>query len=152
MKNKNLILLFFFIFLYSCSDRSFIAKKDLTQLTLSSVAGYLGYQWSDADIFTTIAGSGLGYLLGGYVGDFLEQDDYFFYKRELFSTLDFNEIGTSGYWKNSKSGNEGVIVVKSYFNIPECRLIEHIYVVKNSPSKYFDTACRKKDGTWQVIR
>ena len=129
-----------------------LQKKNLTQLTLSSATGYLAYQWSDADIFTTIAGSSIGYLMGSYLGEFLEQNDYYYYEKELINTLNLNEIGSSGYWNNSKSGNEGVIIVKNYFQVPECRLIEHIYVVKKNPKKYFDTACRSENGSWNVIR
>ena len=152
MKN-NLIYLLLIVFLVgSCTQNNLSSKKNLTQLTISSATGYLAYQWSDADIFTTIAGSSLGYILGSAIGEILEQNDYYYYKKELINTLELNEIGNSGYWKNFKSGNEGVVIVRSYFQTPNCRLIEHIYVVKNHPSKYFDTACRVENGSWKVIR
>ena len=152
MRSKIILILFSLIFICSCAQNNFTSKKNLTQLTLSSATGYLAYQWSDADIFTTIAGSSIGYLMGSYLGEFLEQNDYYYYEKELINTLNLNEIGSSGYWNNSKSGNEGVIIVKNYFQVPECRLIEHIYVVKNNPQKYFDTACRSENGSWNVIR
>jgi surface antigen len=152
MKGKIILILFSLIFICSCTQNNFTSKKNLTQLTLSSATGYLAYQWSDADIFTTIAGSSIGYLMGSYLGEFLEQNDYYYYQKELINTLNLNEIGSSGYWNNNKSGNEGVIIVKNYFQVPECRLIEHIYVVKKNPKKYFDTACRSENGSWNVIR
>ena len=55
--------------------------------------------------------------------------------------------------KSRSSGNKKTIqIVKNYFQVPECRLIEHIYVVKKNPKKYFDTACRSENGSWNVIR
>ena len=88
----------------------------------------------------------------GFIGDYFLKDDYYFYKKELLYILDDNSIGSKGYWKNHKSGNEGVIIVKDYFNNPHCRIIEHVYVNKNKPESFFDTACRENNGSWNVIR
>lgn len=152
MKNKLIILLILPFFILGCSDRNYSNKKKLSELTLSSAGAYLGYQFGDADIFTTLITSGTGFLLGSYIGDYLDQNDYYYYKNEAIFTLEKNKIGSSGYWKNFKSGNEGIIVVKSYFKSPQCRLLEHIYVVDNQPKNYFDTACREENGSWVIIR
>ena len=95
MRSKIILILFSLIFICSCAQNNFTSKKNLTQLTLSSATGYLAYQWSDADIFTTIAGSSIGYLMGSYLGEFLEQNDYYYYEKELINTLNLNEIGSS---------------------------------------------------------
>ena len=150
MKFKLLVLLFSF-FLTSCAQLS-NSKKNISELTFSSVGGYLAYQLSDADIFSTIIGSSVGLIAGGFVGDFLEKNDYYYYKVAALKTLDLNEVGTTEYWKNTKSGNEGVVKVKNYFQTPECRLIEHIYIVKNKTKNFYDTACRQSNGTWEIIR
>ncbi len=140
--------------LVSCSVG--IDKKNFAELVSSSVGGYLGYQLSDADIFSTAIGSSVGLLVGGYIGDYLNKNDYYYYKTSLLNTLDKNEVEASGYWKNHKTGNEGVIFVKHYYGNPECRLIEHKYIVKNTiknkTKNSFDTACRKNNGSWSVIR
>ena len=151
MKTIKFIILFFVISLSSCVSR-FVDKKDSTELITSSIGGYLGYQFSDGDIFTTVLGSTGGLLLGSFIGDYFLKDDYYFYKKELLYILDDNSIGSKGYWKNHKSGNEGVIIVKDYFNNPHCRIIEHVYVNKNKPESFFDTACRENNGSWNVIR
>ena len=127
-------------------------KKGLVELTSSSIGGYLAYQLSDADIFTTVLGSAGGLLLGDYIGEYLIKNDYSYYKEELLYVLDDNKIGSRGYWKNHKTGNEGMIIIKDYFKSPRCRLVEHLYIVKNKPKSYYDTACRENNGSWSVIK
>lgn len=139
------------LILISCTNNP-LSKKEVSQLTFSSAAGYLGYKLSDADFLSTLISSGAGYILGDYIGEYLEQNDYYYYKQELLAILDYNEIGASGYWKNNKSQNEGVIIIKDYFKTPNCRLIEHIYVVNKKQKNYLDTACRLDDGRWATIK
>ena len=124
---KKLTIISFLLVFSSCTNNP-LSKREISQITFSSVAGYLGYRLSDADFLSTLITSGAGYLLGDYIGEYLEQNDYYYYKQELLATLDYNEIGASGYWKNNKSQNEGVIVVRDYFKTPNCRLIEHVYM------------------------
>lgn len=147
----NKFLIFIFFLLGSCSYSSF-DKKEIAEIATSSVGGYLGYQWSDGDIPTTVIGSSLGLLLGGYIGEYLAKNDYYYYKTSLIETLENNQLGATGYWKNIKSGNEGVILVKNYYGDPECRLIEHRYIVRNSTNSFYDTACRLESGAWTLIR
>ena len=75
---------------------------------------------------------------------------------ELIKTLEKNDNEksiTTGYWKNPKSGNRGVIKIKGHFGKPECRLIEHIFINKRkTPSNAFDTACRQESGQWAMIK
>ena len=149
MINKLTILIL--LILGSCSY-STIDKQKIAEISSSSAGGYLGYQWSDGDIVTTVIGSSVGLLLGGYIGDYLAKNDYYYYKTSLIETLESNQIGSTGYWKNYKSGNEGVILVKNYYGNPECRLIEHRYIVRSSTNSFFDTACRLESGAWTVIR
>ena len=58
----------------------------------------------------------------------------------------------SGYWRNPKSGNKGVVKIKGYFGSPECRLIENIYVVDDQASNTFGAACREKSGQWAMMK
>ena len=148
---KKIIIIVSFLFLNSCSQLH-TSNKNLSEIALSSAGGYLAYQFSDADIFSTIVGSSAGLIVGSFVGNYLSRNDYYYYKNAVLGTLDLNEIGTSKYWKNIKSGNEGVVTIKNYFYSPECRLIEHIYVVGNTSKNFYDTACRENSGSWSIIR
>ena len=152
--NKIYLIVFLF-FISSCSsvlDNYSSQRRDLVKVTASSVGAYLGYKFSDADIFSTLLSSAGGILLGNYFNDYLDKNDYYYYQKALIETLNENQLGKSGYWKNIKTGNEGVVIVKNYYRSPECRIIEHKYIKKNTPKSFFDTACRENSGSWRVIR
>lgn len=152
---NKLLLIFFLMLTTSCSsllDNYSSKRRDLVKLTTSSAGAYLGYQFSDADIFSTLIASAGGILLGNYINEYLDKNDYYYYHKTLLETLNENQLGKSGYWKNNKTGNEGVVIVKNYYRSPECRIIEHKYIKKNVPKSFFDTACRENSGSWRVIR
>lgn len=149
MKNNFYILSIIILLLSGCSYSNY-DKKTIAEVTTSSIGGYLGYQLSDADIFSTVLGSAAGFIIGSYVGDYLLKNDYYYYKTSLLQILEKNQINSSGYWKNHKTGSEGTILVKNYFLDPECRLIEHRFIVKKKTNSFLDTACRNNDGSWAV--
>ena len=139
----------------SCTLSDF--NRDNFVKTSSSAAGrYIGYHLSDGDLFSTSIGSTVGLIFGSYLADFIGQDDYFFYKQETLKTLEINDNNESlvtGYWKNPKSGNTGVIKIKGYYGKPNCRLIEHVYINQNNIAQNsYDTACRAESGQWAMIK
>ena len=142
-------------FLASCSSSGNFDKTTLVKTTSTAVGGYFGYQFGDGDLFTTTIGSTLGAVFGSYLTDFVEQDDYYYFKEETLRILEINDNNSdvnSGYWQNPKSGNKGVIKIKGYFGSPECRLIENIYVVDDQASNTFGAACREKSGQWAMMK
>ena len=139
----------------SCSSILNTDRELFVKTTSSAVGGYLGYELSDGDIFSTTVGSALGIILGSYISEFLGQDDYYFYKKETIKVLEINDNNNfvrSGYWKNLKSGNEGVVVIKGHYGGPECRLIEHTFIQNDESKKSLDTACRAKSGQWAMVK
>ena len=139
----------------SCSSILNIDRDTVVKTTSSAVGGYLGYELSDGDIFSTTVGSAVGIILGSHLSEFLGQNDYYFYKRETIKVLEINDSNNfvkSGYWKNPKSGNEGVVVIKGHYGGPECRLIEHTFIQNDESKKTLDTACREKSGQWAMVK
>lgn len=123
--------------------------------TSTAVGGYFGYELSDGDLLSTTVGSTFGAIVGTYLSEFIGQDDYYFFKKESLRVLEINDNNssvTSGYWKNPKSGNKGVVKIKGYFGSPECRLIENIYLKGNQATNSYGTACREKSGQWAMIK
>ena len=139
----------------SCTLSDF-NRDNFVKTSSSAAGGYIGYHLSDGDLFSTSIGSTVGLIFGSYLADFIGQDDYFFYKQETLKTLEINDNNESlvtGYWKNPKSGNTGVIKIKGYYGKPNCRLIEHVYINQNNIAQNsFDTACRAESGQWAMIK
>ena len=152
---KNYIkFLILTILLSSCSTVG-LDRTTAVNTTSSAVGGYLGYELSDGDILSTTIGSAVGVIVGSYLSDFFNKDDYYYYKNEAIKILEINDNNkslNSGYWKNPKSGNKGVIIIKGHYGTPECRLLEHTFFLKSKPNKLLDTACREKSGQWAMIK
>ena len=156
MKNKrNLILFTLIIFLVSSCSSINVDKSSFMKTTSTAVGGYFGYELSDGDLVSTTVGSTLGAVIGTYLVEFINQDDYYFFKQETLRILEINDNNfamNSGYWKNPKSGNRGVVKIMGYYGSPECRLIENIYVKGDQTSNSYGTACREKSGQWAMVR
>ena len=156
MKNKRYFILFaLIIFLVSSCSSINVDKSSFMKTTSTAVGGYFGYEFSDGDLLTTTIGSTLGAVIGSYLVEFINQDDYYFFKQETLRILEINDNNfamNSGYWKNPKSGNRGVVKIMGHYGSPECRLIENIYVKGDQTSNSYGTACREKSGQWAMVR
>ena len=155
MIKKIFFIICLAVVLSSCTLSDF-NRDNFVKTSSSAAGGYIGYHLSDGDLFSTSIGSTVGLIFGSYLADFIGQDDYFFYKQETLKTLEINDNNESlvtGYWKNPKSGNTGVIKIKGYYGKPNCRLIEHVYINQNNIAQNsYDTACRAESGQWAMIK
>ena len=155
MNNKLKILIFSLTIILSSCSMNDIDKSSIVKTTSTAVGGYFGYELSDGDLLSTTIGSTFGAFVGTYLSDFINQDDYYFFKQESLRVLEINDNNSSvisGYWKNPKSGNKGVVKIKGHFGSPECRLIENIFLKGNQASNSYGTACREKSGQWAMIK
>ena len=75
--------------------------------------------------FSTTIGSATGLVFGKVFSEFLGQDDYYYFEKEALRVLEMNNNNVTGYWKNPKTGHEGIIKISGYYGDPECRLLEH---------------------------
>ena len=153
--NKKFLVYFLSFFLVGCSLPG-INNDSLVKTSSTAAGGYLGYHLSDGDFFSTSVGSTVGLILGETLAEFIGQDDNYYFSQETLRILEINDNNNStvtGYWKNPKSRNEGVIRIKGFYGNSDCRLIEHIYVNDSSgPKNNFRTACREESGKWAMIK
>ena len=155
MKNNYKLFLFALLFFMSSCTSFNANKSSIMKTTSTAVGGYFGYQLGDGDLLSTTVGSTVGAIVGSYLTDFINQDDYYYFKEETLRVLETNDNNStvrSGYWKNPKSGNKGVVNIVGHFGSAECRLIENIYVKGSKSSNSFGTACREKSGQWAMIK
>ncbi|MAI28992.1 MAG: hypothetical protein CMP38_02165 [Rickettsiales bacterium] len=153
---KKFFMLYIIFFLVGCSLPN-LNRDNLVKTSSSAAGGYIGYHLSDGDLFTTSVGSTIGLIVGENLAEFIGQNDNYYFTQETLRILeisDNNQITNTGYWKNPKSRNEGVVKIKGYYGNPNCRLIEHIYLIDSSvgPQNSFSTACREESGRWAMIK
>ncbi len=158
MIKKLFLTLFFSIFLVGCSLPN-LSRDNLVKTSSSAAGGYIGYHLSDGDLFTTSVGSTIGLIVGENLAEFIGQNDNYYFTKEALRILEINDNNATtktGYWKNPKSRNEGVVKIKGYYGSPNCRLIEHIYLknslTKSTAKNSYNTACREENGRWAMIK
>ena len=159
LMTKKFFIFYICFFLVGCSLPN-LNRDNLIRTSSSAAGGYIGYNLSDGDLFTTSVGSTIGLIVGESLAEFIGQDDNFYFTRETLRILEINDnngITSTGYWKNPKSRNEGVVKIKGYYGNPNCRLIEHIYlknsiISRSTPKNSYSTACREESGRWAMIK
>jgi surface antigen len=101
-----------------------------------------------------IIGSALmGGLLGGYIGNRLDEKDKRMAAQAAAQAFENNRTGQKSVWNNPESGNRGEIVpVKTYqvANGQYCRRYEQTIYIGGERQQTTGTACRQADGSWQI--
>jgi surface antigen len=99
-----------------------------------------------------------GVLAGGFIGnnigkklDCVDQDYHY---DTTQSALEYKKSGGSAAWSNPDSGHSGSVTpTKTYVaddGMP-CREFTQTVVVDGQQESVTDTACRQRDGTWQIV-
>jgi surface antigen len=100
-----------------------------------------------------IAGAVIGgALLGGLVGNMLDQRDKRLQAEAAQRALESTPSGKSVAWNNPDSGHSGTITpVKTYQSGGAyCREYQQTVTIDGKQEKAYGTACRQPDGSWKV--
>jgi surface antigen len=125
----------------------------------------------------TLAGAGLGALLGSQVGGgkgalaaiavgtlagawagseigkSLDKADKAYAQRTAQDALEYNKVGQAATWRNPDSGHSGTVTPVSTYRSAEgadCREFETQIYVDGKQEKGVGTACRQPDGSWKI--
>jgi surface antigen len=94
-------------------------------------------------------------LLGGAVGDALDQADREYAARSAQHTLESAPIGTTGEWGNPDSGHHGTVTPTRTYQAPSgqyCREFQQTITAGGTTEEAYGTACRQSDGRWQIVQ
>jgi len=95
----------------------------------------------------------LGGLLGGAVGNALDQRDKEMAMKEAQYSLEHSKVGNSSQWQNPDSGNSGTFTPTRTYQTESgqyCREYTQEILVAGEKHESYGTACRQPDGTWQI--
>jgi surface antigen len=99
-------------------------------------------------------GAGLGgALLGGFIGNRLDQHDKQMAAQAAQQAFESNQAGKTSVWRNPDSGNSGSITPTRTYQIANgqyCREYRQTIVVGGEQHQAYGTACRQPDGTWKI--
>lgn len=134
-------------------------------------------QGREKETVGTIAGAGLGALLGSQlgsgkgkiaaiamgtiagawagseIGKSLDKADKEYAQRTAQDALEYNKVKQASTWRNPDSGNSGTVTPISTYRSSEgtdCREFETSIYVNGKQEKGTGKACRQADGTWKI--
>lgn len=101
-----------------------------------------------------IVGSALmGGLLGGFIGNQLDERDKRMATQAAQQAFDKNPTGTASVWKNPDTGNSGSVTPVKTYQLATgqyCRQYQQTITIGGEPHQTYGTACRQADGTWKI--
>jgi surface antigen len=100
------------------------------------------------------AGTILGGLLGGVIGDRLDAADRQRASQAASQALESVPSGQSVTWRNPDSGNTGVVTpVRTYQTATGqyCREYTQTINIGGERHQSYGTACRQPDGSWRIV-
>ena len=116
------------------------------------IGGLIGSQFGGGDgkLFTTGAGVLIGAMVGkGIAGD-LDRRDRPYVERASYDAL---AGGERTRWRNPDSGNYGYVTPAASYrhNGNYCREYEQTIYINGRPRNAHGTACKQRDGSWQIV-
>ena len=90
-----------------------------------------------------------GAWAGSEIGKSLDKADRMYAQRTAQNGLEYNQTGQQVAWKNPDSGNSGTFQLDNGTN---CRDFETTIYVGGEKETGVGRACRRPDGTWQIVR
>ena len=101
----------------------------------------------------TIASAIGGALLGGYVGNKLDDRDKKMASEAAQRAFEQNKTGQASVWNNPDSGHSGTVPPTKTYQLATgeyCREYTQTIMIGGGPHQTYGTACRHADGTWQI--
>ncbi len=95
----------------------------------------------------------LGGLLGGAVGNALDQRDRELAQKQAQMSLETARTGQTSTWQNPDSGNAGSFTPTRTYQQPNgqyCREYQQEIIVAGERHQSYGTACRQADGSWKI--
>ena len=95
----------------------------------------------------------LGGLLGGAVGNALDQRDKEMAMKQAQYSLENSQAGHSSQWQNPDSGNSGTFTPTRTYQTPSgqpCREYTQEIMIGGERHDSYGTACRQADGSWKI--
>jgi surface antigen len=92
---------------------------------------------------------------GGEIGKSLDKADRAYAERTAQDGLEYAQVGQAQAWRNPDSGNSGTFTPTKTYQTTDgrnCRQFETTIYVDGKQETGTGRACRRSDGTWQIVQ
>ena len=100
-----------------------------------------------------VGGVLLGGLVGGAIGNRLDQKDKELAARNAQASFESARTGQTSTWRNPDTGNSGTITPTRTYQASSggyCREYQQEITVGGQKQQSYGTACRQPDGSWKI--
>ena len=131
-------------------------KKVFGQIIGAAVGGYVGSKIGSGatkDI-SVILGGAAGYILGGKIVEILSKKEREEFNNVIEKSLNFTPDNSSESWQSKENQNiSGEVVPLNNYKMKNknCRDFKKVIRKNNDIFEENSTACRNKDGNWEII-
>ncbi len=139
--------------LTGCATMEANPKTSIGALGGATVGGLIAAaaHGSPAAIAASVIGGG---LLGGVVGNLLDERDKRLADQAAQRALETAPSGTSVPWKNPDSGHAGTVTPTRTYQTARgsyCREYQQTVTIQGKQERAYGTACRQPDGSWRIV-
>ncbi len=95
-----------------------------------------------------------GMLVGGLVGNLLDERDKRLASEAAARALESSPSGKPVAWQNPDSGHSGTVTPTRTYQAADgnyCREYQTVVVIDGKQERSSGTACRQPDGTWRIV-
>lgn len=95
-----------------------------------------------------------GMLLGGLVGNLLDERDNRLAAEAAQKALETTPTGNAVSWNNPNSGHSGTVTPTRTYQTADgtyCREYQTTVSIDGKKEKGYGTACRQPDGSWKIV-
>ena len=143
--------------LVGCESAQNNPKQSIGTLLGAGLGALAGSQIGSGkgQLAAVAVGALAGAWAGSEIGKSLDKADRQYAQRTAQNSLEFNQTGQAQAWKNPDSGNSGTFTPTATYRLDngtDCRDFETTIYVDGEKESGIGRACRRPDGTWQIVR
>ena len=100
------------------------------------------------------AGVLIGAFIGSEIGESLDEMDKLYALEAYEKAIETSRVGETTRWENPDSGNSGAYTPTLAYRTEQgqyCREFTQSISVSGARQDESGTACRRQDGTWEIV-
>ena len=131
-------------------------KEAIGTVVGAVIGGVAGSEVGDGTGQLAAVGAGvlIGAFIGSEVGESLDEMDKLYAQEAYEKAIETSQVGETTRWENPDSGNSGAYTPTLAYRTEQgqyCREFTQSISVSGATQDGSGTACRRQDGTWQIV-